>query len=374
MSGDTVQSTMSDRELFRGEVRRALERLSPESAVRALIDSPTGHDPAVWERLSTELGLPALAVPEEFGGQGLGLAELVVAVEESARALLCAPLSTTALATLALVRCPPSAGRDDLLAGIAAGRAVVATATGGSTTLSGSELSATGLRVVDGQLADQFLVTATTPDGPGLYMVDARSAGVTLSPLTTLDLTRRQSELTLDAVQAVPLSGDVAAVGVALLDLAALLDSAEIVAVATRALELAVEHARVRHQFGRPVGGFQAVKHLVADALAAVEQMRAAVDSAVAAIGSDTLTDTARAELTSVVKAYCSEAGPGVVETLIQVLGGTGFTWEHPAHLYLRKVKSLATAHGSARWHRERLAQLLHLASAIAPELAGGPR
>ncbi|MGI5129778.1 acyl-CoA dehydrogenase family protein [Pseudonocardia sp. CA-107938] len=369
-----MQSTESDRELFRREVRRALERLSPESAVRELIDSPTGHDPALWERLSVELGLPGLAVPEQFGGQGVGFADLAVAVEESARALLCSPFPSTALATLALLRCPPSAGRDELLTGIAAGQTVVVMATGGSVTLSGSQLSATGLRAVDGQLADRFLISACTPDGRSLFVVDARDAGLTAAPLTVLDLTRRQAELTLEEVPGVSLSGDFAAEGAALLDLAALLASAEIVAVATRALELAVEHVRVRRQFGRPVGSFQAVKHLVADAFAAVEQMRAAIDFAVAAVGSDALTDADRAELTSVVKAYCSEAGPGVVETLIQVLGGTGFTWEHVAHLYLRKAKSLATAHGSARWHREWLAQLLDLTSLIASERVGGPR
>jgi alkylation response protein AidB-like acyl-CoA dehydrogenase len=363
-----VPSTTEERALFRADVRRALQRLSPESAVRALIDNSTGHDPAVWHRLASELGLPGLLVPEQFGGQGTGVGEIVVAIEESARGLLCAPLLTTALATLALLRCPDGEERSALLTGIAEGGTLVTVASaGGRVSASGGDgagwlIASAAVRVVDGHLADRILVEAPVAGRIALFAVDAHDPGVTVEPLESLDPTRRHAAVTAAAVPATMLARDFAAASADVLDTAALLASAELTAVAARALELTVEHVRGRRQFGRRIGSFQAVKHLVADSMVGVEQMQAVVDSAVRLAEGKRGSDAERAELVSVVKAYCSETGPAVVETLIQVLGGIGFTWEHPAHLYLRRAKSLATMYGSARWHRERLAQLLDLA------------
>lgn len=352
-----MSSSHQERTEFRRQLRTALTALSPENEVRRLIDDPIGVDPAVWRRLSGELGLPGLIVPEELGGQGLGLAELAIAVGECARALLCAPVLSSSLAATVLTRfpdhIPPGLATGDVLATVAVEDSPQATAelTGNTWHITGSAAP-----VPDAQQADLFLISARTGTKNALFSIPA-APGLRITRLPALDLTRRQYRLDLAATPATLITDDATAILADLADLAALLASVELTEIAARCLELATEYARSRTQFGQPIGQFQAIKHLLADALADTEQMRAIVDT--------TIESGAPQNVVSVAKAFCSVAGPRVAETLIQVLGGIGFTWEHPAHVYLRRATSMAMLYGSARSHRMRLEGELGLTTVL---------
>ncbi|MEV3913050.1 acyl-CoA dehydrogenase family protein [Streptomyces canus] len=232
----------------------------------------------------------------------------------------------------------------------------------------GGRLSGAKTHVLDAHIADVLLVTAVRGERVQVFAVDPRAEGVELRPLTVLDRTRKQYRVELTDVKGQLLDEDFGA-GLSLtLYVAAVLACAELLGVAGRCLETAVEYALDREQFGRPIDGFQAVKHLLADSLVAVEQMRAAVGGA-AEIAEGVVSARGRdgadlAEVASVVKAHCSKAAPGTAETLVQVLGGIGFTWEHPAHLYLRRAKTLEVLYGNATEHRAWLARALELVPA----------
>ncbi|AXI76293.1 acyl-CoA dehydrogenase family protein [Peterkaempfera bronchialis] len=364
-----MQTTTSDeREEFRRAVRGFLAQASTEDEVRRLMADPVGYDRGTWQRLTGELGLSALLVPESAGGQGLTPVEMAVVLEETGRSLLCAPaFSSAAVATLAL-RCADRSLTGPVLSGLAAGstlatlasdqvpgRAVTAAEAPGGWRLSGAVT-----HVLDAHIADLLLVPVTADGRVRLFAVGTGTEAVEVHRLSVLDLTRKQFRVDLSAAPAQLLDDDFGAGLEAALDGAAILASAELLGAAGRCLELAVAYALEREQFGRPIGTFQAVKHLLADCLSAVEQMRAAVGAAAEFAGPES--DPAeRAEIASVVKSYCSEAAPRVAETLIQVLGGIGFTWEHPAHLYLRRIKSLEMMYGNAARHRARLARTLEL-------------
>ena len=360
-----MQTTAAEREQFRQSLRLFLQQRSPESEVRRLIEDPVGYDQAVWAQMSEQLGLPGILVPEEHGGQGLSVVELAIALEEAGRALLCAPLlSSAALATTALLRTAGGDAVGELLEELASGQVIAALAVdeeiGQAVTAardhSGWRLSGTKTWVLDGQAADVLLVTAATGSGTGLFAVPGTAPGLSRQDLAVLDLTRRQSRVRLDQASATMLDPDFGWSLEGMLDIAAVMASAELVGIAQRSLDLAVEHALSRHQFGVPIGSFQAVKHMLADSLASVEHMRAAVATAASAAADPATPPAELAEAVSVTKAYCSHAGPKVVETLIQVLGGIGYTWEHPAHLYLRRAQTLAIMFGALADHRRRLA------------------
>jgi alkylation response protein AidB-like acyl-CoA dehydrogenase len=371
-----MQTTAADREQFRKGIRSFLEQRSAEAEVRRLIEDPLGYDPSVWAQLSDQLGLPGVLIAEADGGQGLSYVELALALEESGRTLLSAPLlSSSALATAALLIVEaPDTG--DVLGKLASGSLIatvaiddvagapVQAAEHAAGEAGGWQLTGAKTRVLDGQLAGLFLVTASHGSGTGLFAVSADATGLTRTELKVLDLTRRQSRLDFDGTPARLIAADFGAGLRRFESIAAILVSAEILGAAARALEIAVEYAQTREQFGAKIGSFQAIKHLLADQLASVEQMRAAVTSGVRTASSDTATDADLTEVASVVKAYCSEFGPVVVESLIQVLGGIGYTWEHPAHLYLRRVRTLGVLYGDAAQHRRQLAVLFGLISA----------
>jgi alkylation response protein AidB-like acyl-CoA dehydrogenase len=327
-----------------------------------------------WKLLADDPQLPALLIPEDAGGQGLSLVEMAVVLEETSRALLCAPvLSSSAIATTALLRCGDRAASTPLLSSLARGATIAtlavhdapdsATAAAGDS--GGWRLTGAKMYVLDAHIADTLLVPVAF-DGAdsrvSLFAVDAKSEAVALRPLSVLDRTRRQFRVDLTDAPAQLLDDDFGRALETTLHIAAVAVCAELLGVADKCLELAVEYALDREQFGRRIGSFQAIKHLLADCLAAVEQMRAAVDAAAEAAGPGR--DPAElAEISSVVKSYSSEAAPRVAETLIQVLGGIGYTWEHPAHLYLRRAKSLEVMYGNAAEHRARLTRSLNLAA-----------
>jgi alkylation response protein AidB-like acyl-CoA dehydrogenase len=358
-----------EQEELRRTVRAFLGKASPETEMRRLMETPEGFDRAVWHRMGTELGLQGIAVPEEYGGAGCGLVELGIVLEEAGRALLCAPLlSSAVLATTALLRSDDEEARKRLLPGLAAGESVATfaltedsarwDAAGVALTAAGTDgdwlLNGHKTFVLDGATADTVLTVARTPDGIGVFVVDGGAPGFLRTPLPTLDPTRRQARLEYRDVPAVRLraGGDGWRLVSEVLDRAAAALAAEQVGVAARALEQAVEYAKVRHQFGRPIGSFQAVKHLLADVLLEVESARAAAYFAL-------LTADTGGELpavASLAKAFCSDACVLAASQNIQVHGGIGFTWEHPAHLYLKRAKTSQLLLGDPQYHRELIA------------------
>ncbi|MFG2351091.1 acyl-CoA dehydrogenase family protein [Streptomyces phaeochromogenes] len=378
-----------EQEELRRTVRAFLTATSPETEMRRLMETPEGFDRALWRRMGTELGLQGLAVPEEYGGAGYGPVEVGVVMEELGRALLCAPfLSSAVLATTTLLRCDDEDARKRLLPGLASGELVGTLALtegspsgpggpGGATTrwdAEGIRLTAresagswllTGHKmfVLDGAAADVVLTVARTGEGIAVFWVDGDAAGLTREPLPTMDPTRRQARLDYHDVPATRLrtsSGDGWDLVSEVLDRAAVALAAEQVGVASRALDMAVEYAKVRHQFGRPIGSFQAVKHLLADVLLEVESARAAAHYALLAAENE---DPELPAVASLAKAFCSDACLQATEQNIQVHGGIGFTWEHPAHLYLKRAKTSQLLFGDPAYHRELLAQRIGLDS-----------
>ena len=359
--------TLSDEQQeLRAVVRDFLAENSSEEHVRGLMGAEPGYDPRVWRRLAGELGLVGLVIPEEFGGGGFGWVELGVVLEETGRALLCAPfLSAVGLAVPVLLRADREVGKE-YLPGIATGETIATLALTEETgswdpgqVAARAELDDDGWRVSgrktfvpDGALADLLLTVARTPDGVGVFAVDGTAAGVARRRLPTMDQTRPQAVIDLDGVAARPvlLEGPDAPLLRQALQCAAIAVAAEQVGAAEKALELAVDYARTRTQFGRPIGSFQAIKHMCADMLLQVESGRSAVYTALQAA------DEASPELAamaSLAKAFCTDAFLDVARGCIQVHGGIGVTWEHPAHLYFKRATSSARLLGDAARHRE---------------------
>ena len=360
----------AEHEALRETVRRFLAERSPETEVRRLMETDEGYDPAVWALMARQIGLQGLALPEKYGGSGAGFVDLQIVFDEMGRALLCAPfLSTVVLAANALLTSGDDAACAEYLPGIAEGTTIAAlavTEASGSwraedvTVTADSEYRLDGekLFVLDGHVADLLLVVARTAAGPSLFAVDPAAPGVTREPMGTLDATRKQSRLVFEATPARLIGEDGAAAAplAATMDLAAAALAAEQAGGARRVLEMAVAYAKVREQFGRPIGSFQAIKHKCADMLLEVESSTSAAYAVGWAIdeGSDEV-----GVLASLAKAYCSEAYTHCTAENIQIHGGIGFTWEHPAHLYFKRAKSAEILFGTPRQHRALLADRL---------------
>jgi alkylation response protein AidB-like acyl-CoA dehydrogenase len=362
----TFAFTEEQQELRRG-LRRFFEDKSSSQQVRRLMETDEGYDRAVWSQMAQQLGLQGLTIPEEHGGAGGGPVEQLIVLEEMGRVLLCAPyFSTAVLAVHALQASGDAAAQAELLPGIAAGTTIATLAvpeddgswstdrlqTRARRSGEGYVLEGSKSFVVDGAIADLVLVVALAEEGPTLFAVDGRSPGLSRRPLQTIDMTRKQAALTFDAAPArlVGTAGGAGAVVEKTLQLAAVALAAEQVGGAQRCLDMSVEYAKLRVQFGRPIGSFQAIKHKCADMLLEVESARSAAYYAAwaAADGSSELPLVA-----SLAKAYCSEAYFHVAAENIQVHGGIGFTWEHDAHLYYRRAKSSEVMLGSPTHHRE---------------------
>ena len=360
-----------EQEELRKTVRSFLESKSPESEVRRLMDTEDGYDPAVWSQMGEQMGLQGLAIPEEFGGSGYSFVELGVVLEEMGRALLCAPyFSTVVLAANTLLQSGDDAAKKDFLPGIAAGETIATVAftePSGKWDESGITMEATQqgdgwvlngtkMFVIDGHTADLVIVAARTPAGVSLFTVVGDAPGLTRTALSTMDQTRKQARLELADTPArlIGTDGQGWTVLGTVLDLAAVALSAEEVGGAQKVLEMAVEYAKVRVQFGRPIGSFQAIKHKCADMLLEVESAKSAAYYGMwcAAEMNDELPSVA-----SLAKAYCSEAYFHAAAENIQIHGGIGFTWEHPAHLYFKRAKSSELMFGDPTYHRELLAQ-----------------
>jgi alkylation response protein AidB-like acyl-CoA dehydrogenase len=360
-----------EQEELRAAVRRFLSEKSPETEVRRLMDTTEGYDPAVWSQMADQLGLQSLTIPEEFGGSGFTYVELLVVLEEMGAALLCAPFfASVALGANALLTSGDDEAKKSYLPGIASGETIATlaiTEDNGKWDFGGIECKAEKkgdgwvldghkMFVIDGHVANLIIVAARTKAGVSLFAVQGDAPGLTRTPLPTMDQTRKQARLEFSGTPATLIGTDGGAEPglTKTLDLAAVALAAEQVGGAQRVLDASVEYAKTRIQFGRPIGSFQAIKHKCADMLLEVESAKSAAYYAAwaAAEDSDELPVVA-----SLAKSYCSEAYFHAAAENIQIHGGIGFTWEHPAHLYFKRAKSSELFLGDPSYHRELLAQ-----------------
>ncbi|MEU6037317.1 acyl-CoA dehydrogenase family protein [Actinomadura sp. NPDC047616] len=365
-----LAGTEEQREL-RETLRRFFTDKSPSAQVRRLMATDEGYDPKVWAQMAEQVGLQGLAIPEEYGGAGFGMRELAVVMEEMGRALVCAPfLSSVVLAGYALLDAGDEDAARELLPGIADGSTLATLAwmederwdvrhveMAARPAPDGWVLDGVKTYVLDGHVADLILVVARQEERLALFAVRGCADGLTRAPLTTLDQTRKMARLEFHGVRARP----VGVHGPRVMDMAAVALAAEQLGGAQRALEMTVEYVKVRRQFGRPIGSFQAVKHRCADMFVLVESARSAVMHAADAADGDPDELPAAAAL---AKAYCSEAFFHVAAEAVQLHGGIGFTWEHDAHLYFKRAKSSQELFGSPAAYRARLAGLAGITDA----------
>ena len=363
-----------EQEQLRQFVRSFLEDKSSEATVRELMDTEKGYDDAVWKQMAEQLGLQSLVIPEAHGGQGYSFVELGVVLEEMGRSLLCAPYLSGVLASQAIIHSGDDAAMSAHLPGIASGETIAAlafteesgkwdeagiameaTADGDGYTLSGVKSF-----VIDGHTADLIVVAGRTASGVSLFAVNGDASGLTREALATMDQTRKQAKLTFDSTPATLIGNEGAGwdTMTTVLDLGAIALAAEQVGGAQFVLDMAVQYAKDRVQFGRPIGSFQAIKHKCADMLLEVESAKSAAYYGLwcAAELNDELPSVA-----ALAKAYCSEAYFHAAAENIQIHGGIGFTWEHPAHLYFKRAKSSELMFGDPAYHRELLAQRIGL-------------
>jgi alkylation response protein AidB-like acyl-CoA dehydrogenase len=365
-------SFTDEHEELRATIRAFLEERSGEEAVREQMASERGYDADVWKQMAEELGLAGLIIDEEHGGAGFTYVELLIAMEEMGRALVCAPfLGTAVLSANALTLCADETTQKELLAGIASGELIVSVAhaePNGRWDLGGVTLAAaksddgftlTGSKawVLDGHTADVLLVAARVEGGLGLFRVAGDAAGLTRTVVPSLDTTRKLAHVALDATpaQLVSAGDQTESLGRAIaLTVAAL--AAEQVGGAQKCLEMSVEYAGSRLQFGRPIGSYQSIKHKCADMLVSVEFAKSAAYNACFAAAED---EPDFLESAALAKSYCSDAYFHAAADTIQIHGGMGFTWEHPAHLYFKRAKASEILFGDASHHREALAELV---------------
>jgi alkylation response protein AidB-like acyl-CoA dehydrogenase len=358
---------------LREVVREFLAERSPEFEVRQCMSTETGFDDGLWKQFASELGLCGLAVPERHGGAGGSFVEVGIVFEELGRALACLPyLSSVVLAQSLLLAAEDEDAAARWLPDLASGaiRGTVACTEEGArwdesaiTTSARRENGCwlvTGSRnfVIDGHTADVIFMAARTEVGTSVFAIDGAADGLTRTPLITLDQTRKQARLDLVDVPGRLIGQDGLGWTVLsrVLHLAAVGLSLESVGGAEVVLDMSVEYAKARVQFGRPIGSFQAIKHRCADTLVEVELARSAAYHALAATA-DTSLDLPVAA--SLAKATGPDAYFKAAAGNIQIHGGIGFTWEHPAHLYFRRAKTNQSLFGDSILHRERLGVLL---------------
>jgi alkylation response protein AidB-like acyl-CoA dehydrogenase len=361
---------------FRSVLRRFLEDKSPTTEVRRLMETEEGCDPEVWRQLSQELGLTAIHIPESYGGQGFGVGELAIAVEEMGRALLCAPyFASTVLAATAILKAGSEDQKQLMLPDIALGETIATLALAeesGVWDTSGIAMTATASRdkytlegtksfVLDGCTAGLIVVVArkagsSDDDGVSFFTIAGDAAGLERVQLNSLDPTRKLARLTFNGVDA-ELLGEEGAAARPLadtLDVAAICLANEMVGGAERLRESAVEYANMRVQFGRAIGSFQTLKHKAADMLLEVELAKSAAYYAAAAADEN---DEEVSALASLAKAAAADVYMQTAVHTVQIHGGIGFTWDNDTHLWFKRAKSSEVFLGGSAYHRERMMQ-----------------
>jgi len=369
-----------EQEMLRQSARNLLEKGCPSTLVRRLMEEERGYEPELWKKIA-ELGWLGLVIPEAYGGSALGYVDLVLVLEEMGRVVLPSPFIWTVMVAEAINRAGSEAQKKALLPKIAAGELIATIAWMEPSGLWGADgitaaarqngsdfvIDGAKLFVNDGHIADCMLVAARTggrsADGVTLFAIESSRAGVSVTPLTTMDQTRKLSEVKFAGVKAT--SADVVGeVGNGWKTLAAIIDrgkvmlAAEMMGGAQKVLDMTVEYAKVRTQFGRPIGSFQAVQHKCANMMIDVESAKSAVYYAAWAVSNG----VAEAPLAAALaKAAASDAFRRVSADGIQVHGGIGFTWEHDMHLYFKRAKSSEFTFGDATYNRELVAQGINL-------------
>jgi alkylation response protein AidB-like acyl-CoA dehydrogenase len=337
-----------EHDALRASVARFLRERCGRDEVRRLMDSDEGYDRDAWALLARQLGLTGLALPVEYGGAGAGFQELVTVLEQTGRALLCAPLLASAVfAGHALLTCADESAQAELLPPLISGELVATLATALASKAArataraepadgGWSVDAELDLVLDGQHAELILLVAASPDGSAaLFAVDRGARGLECMPRASLDGTRRYATLRLRATPARRL-GPVTAPAASRLDLTAELAlAAEAIGGAAACLDSTVGYARLRHQFGQPIGSFQAIQHKCADVLTELELARSALHYAAWAFdeGDPELPVAVGVAAVAAVEAFFHAAAENV-----QIHGGIGFTWEHDAHLFLKRA------------------------------------
>jgi alkylation response protein AidB-like acyl-CoA dehydrogenase len=369
-------SFSDEQEAFRESTRRFLADKSPTKDVRRLMETEVGYDPDVWRQLSQDLGITGIAIPEAYGGQGFGISELAIALEEAGRALLCAPLFASAvMSATAILKGASEDEKKALLPAIASGETVATlaiaedagkwdpSAVAMRAVASGDRFLLSGVKsfVPDGHSAGQVVVAAHTGEGRGddgvsLFLVSGEAVGLHKTQLETADATRKLARLTFENVEAelIGTEGKAAEALRETMDIAAICLANEMVGGAARLLESAIEYANMRVQFGRPIGSFQSLKHKAADMLLDVELAKSAAYYAAAAVDEG---DEDLAALAATAKSAAADAYMQTAIHTIQIHGGIGFTWDNDTHLWYKRAKSSEVFLGTSADYRERLMQ-----------------
>jgi alkylation response protein AidB-like acyl-CoA dehydrogenase len=364
MSTPITFAVSEEQALLRDTARKLLAARSPSEKVREDMATPEGFDASLWAEIA-QMGWQAMAVPEEHGGAGYGWTEVAVLAEEMGAALVCAPYLSSAVLAVATLRAAGDAdAAAEHLPGIAAGeiRATLAHVTeANDLTLDDGRLVGTVTHVLDGHTADVVIVPVRDGEGWSLYTVAGDAEGLTRAPMDALDQTRRLATLTFDGVTATPL-GTPGAGGDVLehaRTVGAVVVANEQVGGAQRVLEMSTAYAKERYQFGRAIGSFQAIKHRLAEMLVEVETAKSVAYHAARALDAGDADEVAIAA--PMAASYCGEVYEHAAGDAIQIHGGTGFTWEHDAHLYFKRAKSSKLVFGGPVAWRRSLADSLGL-------------
>jgi alkylation response protein AidB-like acyl-CoA dehydrogenase len=335
----------TEQEQLRDAIRRFCELRSPESEVRRLADEPRSYDPAVWRQATEQLGLAAIAIPEQFGGAGYGIVELGIAAEEAGRSLLSSPLLSTSLAANFLLATGDIPACERYLPAIADGTSIATIALreladghrgpefhGGT---DDARVTGSCEWVADADSADVLVLIADAGSSKVPVVIDLHADGITLDRLPSVDITRRHFTVSFDATPADVIDTDAGAPADRTYDVARVLVATEQLGIAQRALDMATEYGKVREQFGRPIGSFQAIKHTLATVLLEVEATRSAVWFGLWAAQNDPAQLPLASRIAGTTSGDCALLANA---ENIQVHGGIGMTWEHPAHLYYKRA------------------------------------
>lgn len=357
-----------DQQTFREVVAKFLQAKSTPTDVRRLMASDEGYDAEVWQQLCQEIGLTGTHIPEDYGGFGFGPVELGIAAEEMGRHLYCGPFfSSAVMAGYAILNGASEASKQTLLPQIAAGSTVATLVldsvndpkqVGRQLRGTGKELDGTASIVTDAHIADLLLVVASDEDGLGLYSVSADAAGVKISPQQALDPTRKLSRVTFSGAEGQKI-GHLSESGLnKTWDQISVALAHEMIGGAQHLFDSTLDYTKVRVQFGRPIGSFQALKHRCADLLLELEWAKAATQHAAFCLASGQEPETA-----SMAKAMASDVYMETARAAVQLRGGIGFTWEEDTHLWFKRAKASEVFMGSPHTHRERLLTLMEEAS-----------
>lgn len=356
-----------DQEAFREVVAKFLQSRSTTADIRRLMETSEGYDADVWQQLCQEVGLAGTHIPEEYGGFGFGPVELGIAAEEMGRHLYCGPFfSSSVMAGYALLNGASEANKAKLLPELASGSKIATLVldsvdnpghVGRQLRVSDDLLDGVAPIVTDAHVADFLVVLATGDDGLGVYLVDPDTDGVKISVQQALDPTRKLSRVSFSGVTSTKIGHMAESALGKTWDQMSVALAHEMIGGAQHLFDSTVEYTKVRVQFGRPIGSFQALKHRCADLLLALEWAKAATQHAAFCLVTGDEPESA-----SMAKAMASDVYMEAARTAIQLRGGIGFTWEEDTHLWFKRAKASEVFLGSPHLHRERL--LVHLEEA----------